>query len=322
MAAKKRRRSKATRRREAKQRISFATAVVAAVLFVLWRSPWLLISIPCATALAGLGWVLWKAHLWEQTGDRAWREQNRRMELERSMATIDAMSWQDFEHYVAELCRRDGCINVTVTGGSGDLGADVVGTLADGRHLVAQVKHYAPHRYVPSGDMQKYRRHRETRAQSGCGAVRRHLPVRESRPRTRCAARHHRHQPRSVRRLEQRRTPGIPAPTQRGRRRAAPEAEHHPQAGGGHRIELPGWRCIPDYPTTRAPHSCVNAPTGSGGSGRGTRTWPHGSSPGRASPSALGPAPCPDRHAVGSRSGRRSDSPAAARCSCPSQRPA
>jgi restriction system protein len=156
MAAKKRRRSKATRRREAKQRIGFAAIVVAAVLFVLWQSPWLLITILCATALTGLGWVLWKAHRREQTGDRAWREQNRRMELERSMATIDAMSWQDFEHYVAELCRRDGCTNVTVTGGSGDLGADVVGTLPDGRHLVAQVKHYAPHRYVPSGDMQKF----------------------------------------------------------------------------------------------------------------------------------------------------------------------
>ncbi|MEU9371719.1 restriction endonuclease [Streptomyces avermitilis] len=78
------------------------------------------------------------------------------MELERSMTAIDAMTWQDFEHYVAELCRRDGCTEVSVVGGSGDLAADVVGRMSDGRRLVIQVKHYASHRTVPSGDMQKF----------------------------------------------------------------------------------------------------------------------------------------------------------------------
>jgi restriction system protein len=78
------------------------------------------------------------------------------MELERSMTAIDAMTWQDFEHYVAELCRRDGCTNVAVVGGSGDLAADILGNMPDGRRLVVQVKHYAPHRTVPSGDMQKF----------------------------------------------------------------------------------------------------------------------------------------------------------------------
>ncbi|MEV8034861.1 restriction endonuclease [Streptomyces sp. NPDC086182] len=126
------------------------------LIFVLWQSVWLLLAILGVAALTGVGWAVRKAHLREQAGDRAWRAQNHRMELERSMAAIDAMSWQDFEHYVAELCRRDGCTNVTVTGGSGDLGADVIGALADGRRLVVQVKHYAPHRYVPSGDMQKF----------------------------------------------------------------------------------------------------------------------------------------------------------------------
>ncbi|MGW2890805.1 restriction endonuclease [Streptomyces griseoruber] len=78
------------------------------------------------------------------------------MVLERSMAVIDAMTWQDFERYVAELCRRDGCSEIAVVGGSGDLAADVIGNLPDGRRLVVQVKHYAPHRTVPSGDMQKF----------------------------------------------------------------------------------------------------------------------------------------------------------------------
>ncbi|RZE97317.1 hypothetical protein C0L86_16595 [Streptomyces sp. SCA2-2] len=73
-----------------------------------------------------------------------------------SLAEIDALSWQEFERHVAALCRRDGCRDVVVTGGAGDLGADVTATLPDGRRLVIQCKHYAPHRYVPSGDMQKF----------------------------------------------------------------------------------------------------------------------------------------------------------------------
>jgi restriction system protein len=43
-----------------------------------------------------------------------------------------------FETYIAELCRRDGCTKVVVSGKSGDLGADIVGYLADGRKLVVQ----------------------------------------------------------------------------------------------------------------------------------------------------------------------------------------
>ena len=69
---------------------------------------------------------------------------------------MDALSWQEFERYVAGLCRRDGCRDVEVSGKAGDLGADVLATLPDGRRLVVQCKHYAPHRYVPSGDMQKF----------------------------------------------------------------------------------------------------------------------------------------------------------------------
>ena len=39
------------------------------------------------------------------------------------MAEVDALSWQEFETYVAELCRRDGCTKVVVSGKSGDLRA-------------------------------------------------------------------------------------------------------------------------------------------------------------------------------------------------------
>lgn len=45
---------------------------------------------------------------------------------------------------------------MSVVGGAGDLAADILGCLPDGRRLAVQVKHYAPHRKVPSGDMQKF----------------------------------------------------------------------------------------------------------------------------------------------------------------------
>ncbi|MFG2381231.1 restriction endonuclease [Streptomyces avermitilis] len=156
MPKRKVRRTKAQRQRELRQRAGTAAAGIAAVLFVLWQSPRLLLGIAGAGTVGIAAWLLWKAHKRERAGDRTWREQDRRMELERSMATIDAMTWQDFEHYVAELCRRDGCANVAVVGGSGDLAADILGNMPDGRRLVVQVKHYAPHRTVPSGDMQKF----------------------------------------------------------------------------------------------------------------------------------------------------------------------
>ncbi|MFF8868166.1 restriction endonuclease [Streptomyces sp. NPDC015139] len=125
-------------------------------MFLFWRFPWLLLGLACAAAVSGAGWYLWTAHRRERQGDLAWRHQDHRMALERSMAVIDDMTWQEFERYVAELCRRDGCTEVSVVGGSGDLAADVVGNLPDARRLVVQVKHYAPHRVVPSGDMQKF----------------------------------------------------------------------------------------------------------------------------------------------------------------------
>ncbi|GAA0599115.1 restriction endonuclease [Streptomyces crystallinus] len=130
--------------------------MLALSLFVLWQYMWVLIAFVVATVVSAGGSLLWRTHRRERGGDRIWREQNRRMELERSMAVIDAMGWQDFEEYVAELCRRDGCTKVMVVGGSGDLAADILGDLHDGRRLVVQVKHYAPHRKVPSGDMQKF----------------------------------------------------------------------------------------------------------------------------------------------------------------------
>ncbi|MFP3987123.1 restriction endonuclease [Streptomyces sp. E11-3] len=156
MARRKGRHGKARRQRERRRRVLLGAGGVAVGLFVLAREPWLLLGISGTGVAATVAWFLWRTHRHARTRDRAWREGERRAELERSMTAIDAMSWQDFERYVAELCRRDGCTGVRVVGGSGDLAADILGAMPDGRRLVVQVKHYAPHRTVPSGDMQKF----------------------------------------------------------------------------------------------------------------------------------------------------------------------
>ncbi|MFF9687644.1 restriction endonuclease [Streptomyces sp. NPDC014623] len=67
-----------------------------------------------------------------------------------------AMDPYDFEEAVAGLCRRDGCLDVEVVGGAGDLGADVVATTPDGRRLVVQCKRYTSDNKVGSQDLQRF----------------------------------------------------------------------------------------------------------------------------------------------------------------------
>ncbi|MCW7991366.1 restriction endonuclease [Streptomyces platensis subsp. clarensis] len=79
-----------------------------------------------------------------------------RIQAQRSLEAVWAMSPSDFEEYVAELCRRDGCTGVRRVGAANDLGADVTGRLPAGRKLVVQCKRYAKHRTVGSPDLQKF----------------------------------------------------------------------------------------------------------------------------------------------------------------------
>jgi restriction system protein len=67
-----------------------------------------------------------------------------------------AMDADGFEQTVATLCARDGCLDVEVVGGTGDLGADVTATTPDGRHLVIQCKRYGPVNKVGSQDVQRF----------------------------------------------------------------------------------------------------------------------------------------------------------------------
>ncbi|MFJ6940466.1 restriction endonuclease [Streptomyces sp. NPDC101132] len=62
----------------------------------------------------------------------------------------------EFEHAVAALCARDGCTAVEVSGGAGDLGADVVATTREGARVVLQCKRYHPDRRVGSQDLQRF----------------------------------------------------------------------------------------------------------------------------------------------------------------------
>ncbi|MFH8411175.1 restriction endonuclease [Streptomyces sp. NPDC018019] len=135
-----------------------AAAVIAVVwLAGNWAAVWpILVTVLAVSVAGGSGWLLLRAHRRAVGADRQWREQEEAKARELSMTEVDALSWQEFEAYVADLCRRDGCTKVIVSGKSGDLGADVIGYLADGRKLVIQCKKYAPHRSVSSQDMQKF----------------------------------------------------------------------------------------------------------------------------------------------------------------------
>ncbi|MFD8809808.1 restriction endonuclease, partial [Streptomyces sp. NPDC059597] len=61
-----------------------------------------------------------------------------------------------FERTVADLCLRDGCGDVEVVGGAGDLGADVTAVTPDGRRLIVQCKRYAETNKVGSQDLQRF----------------------------------------------------------------------------------------------------------------------------------------------------------------------
>ncbi|WP_416382617.1 restriction endonuclease [Nocardia beijingensis] len=88
-------------------------------------------------------------------------------------------SWQpqsdscasEFEEALAALCRRDGCTDVQVVGGSGDLGTDVVARAPDGPRIVLQAKLYRNEGTVGSQDVQRFDRtaHHPRRRRGGRG---------------------------------------------------------------------------------------------------------------------------------------------------------
>ncbi|MCK8681613.1 restriction endonuclease [Streptomyces lichenis] len=79
-------------------------------------------------------------------------------EVPEEYAGIDyaALDPYSFEQTVADLCVRDGCADVEVVGGAGDLGADVLATTPDGRRVVLQCKAYGTGNKVGSQDLQRF----------------------------------------------------------------------------------------------------------------------------------------------------------------------
>ncbi|MFJ6785238.1 restriction endonuclease [Streptomyces yangpuensis] len=107
-------------------------------------------------AAVGLVGVLVRSGRREAEAEKARLAEQARIQAVRSMEAVWAMDPLQFEEYVAELCRRDGCTEVRRVGAANDLGADVIGRLPDGRKLVVQCKRYAKHRTVGSPDLQKF----------------------------------------------------------------------------------------------------------------------------------------------------------------------
>jgi restriction system protein len=68
----------------------------------------------------------------------------------------DGLSPAEFEQAIAALCARDGCPQVEVVGGAGDLGADVLATTPDGRRVVIQCKRYGDDNKVGSQELQRF----------------------------------------------------------------------------------------------------------------------------------------------------------------------
>ncbi|MGW7255082.1 restriction endonuclease [Streptomyces sp. NPDC054834] len=68
----------------------------------------------------------------------------------------DALDADDFEQAIAVLCERDGCSQVEVVGGAGDLGADVLAVTPDGRRVVIQCKRYGDTHRVGSEELQRF----------------------------------------------------------------------------------------------------------------------------------------------------------------------
>lgn len=136
---------------------SVVTAFCAAVLtFVLPSLAWLWWLV---TALI-VAWAVLSGPIRrgrrEAAGERERRAGIAEADRYRRLSSLDTMTGNDFERHVANLCLRDGLEIVQSGGGAGDLGADVIANLPDGRRVVIQCKRYTASRSVSGPEMQRF----------------------------------------------------------------------------------------------------------------------------------------------------------------------
>ncbi|WP_234542290.1 restriction endonuclease [Streptomyces shenzhenensis] len=71
-------------------------------------------------------------------------------------AELKGMTWQALERHVADLLRRDGCMDVVVRQAHKDRGIDITARTAEGRTVAVQCKNHTSRRSIRSADMQKF----------------------------------------------------------------------------------------------------------------------------------------------------------------------
>ncbi len=74
----------------------------------------------------------------------------------KTLGDLLVLSASEFEHQVADLFILVGYSNVRITGGSGDLMADIICTSPHGEKVVVQCKRYVRDHNVSSPEIQKF----------------------------------------------------------------------------------------------------------------------------------------------------------------------
>jgi restriction system protein len=110
-----------------------AAVVLLGVLLALTAGWWLLLLVPATVATA----------LWTYRRRAAFRTRRHT-----SLTRVDGMSGTAFEHFVADLLRRDGCLNVRVIGAANDRGVDIVAHDPSGKKIAVQCKRHGPNTVV------------------------------------------------------------------------------------------------------------------------------------------------------------------------------
>ncbi|GAA4831413.1 restriction endonuclease [Kitasatospora terrestris] len=150
-----RRQSSARRARQARDNsvlaLGLALGLIALVASgLVWLAHHLLLLLALLTAALAVTAVTVRRRV--VAGRRAYES---RVAQLRHIGPFLSMSPKDFEHALAVLCRRDGCTNVSVVGGAGDLAADVLATTPAGKRILIQAKRYGPRTFVGSQDVQQ-----------------------------------------------------------------------------------------------------------------------------------------------------------------------